>query len=183
MCDSPCDPSRARPLGCAGLLPRLRSKGLAVWKSLQRRVVEVSCVEVNSVTPPDQLLTAAREDNSEEDNNGGQGDTEVEGERENVVVSHPPHEAVTTEVELEDEANECPRSEVDTGGGRHTRRAEPKDGDVDVAEERPRVLASEEVEGDRSNRANEQEPDSGVVPGRNVSRLQRSTKTRRLTSD
>ena len=93
---------------CAGSLPRPRSEELAVWNSLQGCVFKVSRFEVNGVTPPFQLVAATREDNSEEDDDGRQGDTEIKRERENVVVSHPPHEAVTAEVELEDEADKCP---------------------------------------------------------------------------
>jgi len=145
----------AQPLGCGGLLPRPRSEELAVRDGLQGCVVEVCRVEVNVVTPPVQLLTAARVDNGEEDDNARNADTKVESERKDVVISHPPHEAVTTEVELEDESHQRRRREVDTGAGWHARRTDPEDGDVDVTEERSRVLASEEVEGDGGNGADQ----------------------------
>jgi hypothetical protein len=159
----------AQPIGCGVLLPCLWPEELAVLDSLQRRVIEVCRIEVNGVTPPVQLLAATRVDNSEEDDDARNGDTEIESERKDVVVSHPPHEAVTTEVELEDESDQSRRREVDASARGHAGRTDPEDGDVDVAEERSWVLASEEVEGDGGNGANKQKPNSGVVPARKFS--------------
>src|ERR1700753_1260223 len=84
---------RAQQRGCGCLLPCPRPEELAIWKCLQRRVVVVRRVEVNSVTPPVQLLAATRVDNSEEDEQCRHRQTEIESEREDVIVSHPPHKA------------------------------------------------------------------------------------------
>ena len=142
---------RAQPLGYAFSLPCPWSKELAIWNSLQRHEIEIGCGRVNSVTPPVQLLTATRVDNSEEDDHGCHGDTEVESKRKEVVVPRPPHVAVAAEVELEDEPNQCRRREVDACAGWHTRRTDPEDGNVDVAEKRSWVLAGKEIEGDWGN--------------------------------
>ena len=98
----------ARPLGCGSLLPRLRPEGLAIRNRLQRDIVEVVRVFVNRVTPPIQLLTSTGIDDGEKDDKSSHGETEVESEREDVVVSHPPHEAVSAEVVLEDETDQPP---------------------------------------------------------------------------
>ena len=103
-CDDP-STHRVQPLGCASSFPRLRAEELAIRDGLQREVVEIGRVEVNGVTPPLQFPTATGVDDSEEDDKSRHGYTEVQGEREDVVVSHPPHEAESAEVVLEDEAD------------------------------------------------------------------------------
>jgi len=102
------DPSthRAQPLGCASLFPGLRSEELAFRNGLEREEVEIGRIEINGVTPPLQFPTATGVDDSEEDNKSRNADTKVHGEREDIVVSHPPHEAESAEVELEDEADQ-----------------------------------------------------------------------------
>ncbi|KAG6888760.1 hypothetical protein C0992_007551 [Termitomyces sp. T32_za158] len=92
-------------------------------------------------------------------------DARVQRSRKNVVVPHPPPESVAADDKIENEADERPRGVVDAVGGGHVPETREAHGDVDVPPEREGVAAREEVEGDREESADGEEPQERRVRG------------------
>lgn len=99
----------------------------------------------------------------EEDEDETEGNTTVESSGKDVVVPHPPSKVEATHAVVENESNRSPGGIVNPRGGWDCTNATEEDRNIDVSPERERIAASEEVEWNGENSADEIEEKEGVV--------------------
>jgi hypothetical protein len=130
--------------------------------------VPIGIIEGALITPPslDTICTDSSilgELETEEDQDGTDGDARVESSGENIVVLAPPGEVPPTDVVLEDETDDTPRYVVDGSSGRDETGTGVDDGEIDVFDEGIWETASENVGDDGGEGSDEEEEEKRVV--------------------
>jgi len=150
------------------LRPRPRSKEFTLGDLQQRRTKTVGGVEWESISPPGlnsvfSNCAVLRILQTEEDQDGADGDTGIKSSGQDIVVLGPPREVTTSDDVLEDETNNSPWDVVDgTGRGDGASSAED-DGEVDVAHEAVGELLCQEKSENGHDEADEEEDTESIV--------------------
>lgn len=106
--------------------------------------------------PAGHLVIPQRE--GDEDQDSGQGKTDVQSGTKNIVVVHPPASPAVTNPLVEDEADNAPGEIVERSGGWNQTTTTENDGSAEVADGGLGPGTSTKVDQDRKNSAGQPEP-------------------------